>query len=296
MLETALALIATLAVLGCAGPAANKDSSMAERKPVPMQFINHAIVVPVRVNGSIEARFILDTGIGLNLITESLCKKIQCQKSGSYTGKRMSGQEVKVDLASLNSLAMGPLKRDGVKVGVFPEIIEGVDGFLSLEFFEKTPFTIDYGNNAVIVEDESSLGARKAAGRAIRTTIDRDNGSVGIKISMSVPHGPPAHVEVDTGSDSFILDERYMKRLRIKPDGPNVKRKEGKDETNHTYVRYFSQIDGVIAPAGAPEMKQENPKVMFQKIIHDGLVGHDYFKNFVVTYDLPNSQMILAKP
>ena len=33
---------------------------------------------------------------------------------------------------------------------------------------------------------------------------------------------------------------------------------------------------------------------MFQEIIHDGLIGDRFLRNFIVTYDLPRSRMIFA--
>jgi hypothetical protein len=35
---------------------------------------------------------------------------------------------------------------------------------------------------------------------------------------------------------------------------------------------------------------------MFQQIIHDGLVGDRFLRNFTTTYDLARSQMIFATP
>jgi hypothetical protein len=35
---------------------------------------------------------------------------------------------------------------------------------------------------------------------------------------------------------------------------------------------------------------------MFQKIIYDGLIGDQFLRNFVTTYDLPGSRMIFAPP
>jgi hypothetical protein len=34
--------------------------------------------------------------------------------------------------------------------------------------------------------------------------------------------------------------------------------------------------------------------VMFQNIIYNGLIANDFMKRFTVTYDLPNSAIILA--
>ncbi len=47
-----------------------------------------------------------------------------------------------------------------------------------------------------------------------------------------------------------------------------------------------------FALPAAEQMKMESPSVMFQKIIYDGLVGFYFLREFDVTYDLQNSQMI----
>ena len=39
---------------------------------------------------------------------------------------------------------------------------------------------------------------------------------------------------------------------------------------------------------------QENPDVMFQRIIHDGLVGDAFLRRFVVTFDVANAVLMLA--
>lgn len=39
-----------------------------------------------------------------------------------------------------------------------------------------------------------------------------------------------------------------------------------------------------------------NPRVQVQKIIHDGLVGDRFLRNFTATHDLPNSRVIFAVP
>lgn len=297
--RTFLGLIAAaLIAVGCSSSKirGNDMNEKAPKDSVPLEYIGHAIVIPVVVNGTIQSKFILDTGIGLNLISESFCKRLKCKTSGTYTGKRMSGQAVTVPLSTLSTLSVASHSRENVKVGVFPDVFDSIDGILSLEFLESVPFTIDYSSGRVVIENAESLAARNAKGKSIPVRIDRDHSTVGLFMEMEVPGGPPATVEIDTGSDSLILDERYMARLGIKPSGKNVKRVEGKDETGHSYVRYFSEFSGSVHPVGAPEMKHDNPKVMFQKIIYDGLVGHSFFKRFVVTYDLPNSQMILSKP
>jgi Aspartyl protease len=59
---------------------------------VPFEYLAHFTTVPVTL-GNITTRFIFDTGIGVNLISESLAARVGCEPDGSsYTGRRMSGQ------------------------------------------------------------------------------------------------------------------------------------------------------------------------------------------------------------
>ena len=75
---------------------------------------HHLVTVPVVVDGSVETRFVLDTGIGLNLCSEALCAAIGRSPNGStFTGRRMSGQEVTIPLAPGVEVAMGSLTRMG---------------------------------------------------------------------------------------------------------------------------------------------------------------------------------------
>jgi hypothetical protein len=65
------------------------------------------LTVPVRVC-DIETKFVFDTGIGINLISEELAAKVGCCPDGStFTGRRMSGQAVTTPLGSLASMAVG---------------------------------------------------------------------------------------------------------------------------------------------------------------------------------------------
>lgn len=267
---------------------------------VPFTQIKHLIKVPVKINDSISTNFILDTGIGITMISQKLCEQIQCKKDGKYTGQRMSGQKVTLPLSQISSLEVAGYKQKEVTVGIFDinelgKEFADVSGFISLNFFENEPFTIDYKNNTVILETSKSLAKRKKEGRAIPIMFDRQGIALGIFMMMNIPNGKPARMEVDTGSDSLILNNTYMEQLGFQPSDSRLKRVEGKDETNHKFVRYFGQMEGEITPVkGGDKQKQKNPNIMFQNIIYDGLVGHDYFKNFIVTYNLPSAQIIIA--
>ena len=268
---------------------------------VPFRFFEKDyLVVRVKINGSLEKDFILDTGIGVTMISKSLCAEIRCEEKGSHTGKRMSGQAVTVPLSHLPSIALGAKERKNFPVGIFDidQILpkSGISGFLSLGFFQDFPHTVDYTRNVIRYESEASLAALRASGIAVKLTPDQDGPSYGVMMPLVLPHGQEAKVEVDTGSQSLILHEKYMKPLGISPNGPEVKRRDGKDETGHTYARFFTSLNGPVHLPGAKSMKMENPAVMFQKIIYDGLVGYYFLREFTVTYDLPKAEIIFNRP
>ena len=242
----------------------------------------------------------LDTGIGLTVLSESLAGRVGVVADrGTFTGRRMSGQEVRVPLAACPELSLGAFARTDHVVGLldtsgFPPTLGGVDGFLSLAFFEETPFTVDYAQRAVVVETAESLRERAKAGVVVPVRLERDGPSLCAFLALAVPGVGTIEVEVDTGSDCLILDARIAPRMGVDLDGPKVRRVEGRDETGNEYTRTFARLRTTVHAAEAASVSQREPEVMFQRIVHDGLVGDAYLRRFVVTYDLPASRMLLA--
>jgi hypothetical protein len=65
---------------------------------------SHLFTVPVTV-GDVDSTFILDTGIGVNLISSDLAQRLKCPQTGvRFSGQRMSGQVVEMPLTWLPKL------------------------------------------------------------------------------------------------------------------------------------------------------------------------------------------------
>jgi len=267
----------------------------------PFERIHHLVTVPVLVGGR-KTRFILDTGIGLTLLSDRLCTEIGCHTDGSsFTGRRMSGQEVTVPLATAPPLSFGGVTRQDDLVGIialggFPPELCRVDGFLSLAFFDEVPFTVDYARDAVIVESPASADERTRDGSAVPVRLERDGPAVDAFMQLDLPGARTVQVEIDMGSDSLILDERLAEAAGVDLDRDGVRRLEGHDETGHAYTRFFTRLDGSISATEAPSVAQTDPEVMFQRIIYDGLVGDAFLRRFTVTYDLPRERVVFCAP
>ncbi|MGC2192514.1 MAG: retropepsin-like aspartic protease [Candidatus Dormiibacterota bacterium] len=266
--------------------------------PVPFRYAKHLVTVPVVV-GQTDTRFALDTGAGVTFLSKSLAERVGCIPTGSsFTGRRMSGQQVTAPLGSVSSLSLGDFRRDQLTVGIF-DIAEAagmgdIEGFLALDFFRSTPVTFDYPASLIVPEDANSLAARAEAGIAVDVRLNLDDCIVEVFLPIEIPGRGAISVEVDTGSESLILNEALVCEAGIDLAAESTRRVEGQDETGHAYTRYFAKLSGDVSVSGAPTIRQSDPEVMVQKIIHDGLVGDAFLRNFVVSYDLPRSRMIFA--
>ncbi len=175
---------------------------------VPFQYLAHLVTVPV-LAGGMTARFVVDTGIGVTLVSQALAARAGCKPDGSaYTGRRMSGHPVTLPLRSLRSLRVGDLGAEDVTVGIFDMSemagLGGIDGFLGLDFFRSAPVTIDYPTGAVVVEDADSLARRARTGVPAGVRVEHDQCSTSVFLPLEVPGAGSLAVEVDTGSDVLI--------------------------------------------------------------------------------------------
>ena len=264
------------------------------------EYLAHLLTVPVRV-GDVDTRFIFDTGIGLNLVSEALAARTGCEPDGSaFTGRRMSGHPVTIPMGSVASLQLGTHRAEDVPVGIFDMQamagLDGVEGFLSLSYFRITPVTVDYTAGLVVIEDQASLTRRAEVGTSVTVQVVRDSQATDLRLGLTLPGGQPITVEVDTGSDPLILNETLAADAGIDLHDPGTRRTEGTDETGHGFVRYFATLPGDVSVTGAPQIRMARPDVMFQKIIYDGLVGQAFLRNFTTTYDLAGSRIIFAVP
>ena len=264
------------------------------------EYLEHLLTVPVRVAG-IETRFILDTGIGPNLISAALAARVGCQADGTtFTGRRMSGQAVTIPIGTVASVDLGVHSARRVPAGIFDMHamagLEGVEGFLSLTYFRAVPVTIDYATGIVVLEDEQSLALRAERGTRVTIQVERDGCSTDLLLGMDLPSGRAITAEVDTGSDNIVLDESLAADVGVDLHHQSVRTQAGTDETGYEFTRYFAPMSGDIAVAGAGQFRMTAPEVMFQKIIHDGLVGNRFLRNFTTTYDLENERMIFSSP
>ncbi len=261
----------------------------------------HLTSIPVTVGETLQSKFIFDTGIGLNLVSKSLAERASCKRTGvEFCGRRMSGQEIRLPLTEVEALSVGPHRMQRVPAGIFdmsalPEELASVEGFLSLQFFENVPVTLDYTTNQIHIETLETLESRLSKGVQVPLHVRRRGPSVDVFLDLLLPGETIATVEIDTGSDALILDETFMEQLSIRKDSPRVRKVSGIDETGHRYERYFAKLHDPVKLLRSPRIALSDTEVIFQDIIYDGLVGTSFLKNWAVTVDVAGSRIIFSE-
>ena len=310
--RTLAALTIAGLALGCGGAARSTtgepDAARATHTPslprvVPFDYVGQSWMrVPARIGDGAETRMMIDTGMGVTLLTPEACARARCVREGTWTGHRMSGQAVTLSLARVSSLTVAGHRVENAQVAVFDsdDIIHrdlGVDGIAGLDVFRDQPVTFDHPAMKVVLESPDSLAARRKAGATAAVRVRHEGPSTDVFLPLALGPGLVAEMEVDSGSLHMILDDRFMPALGIDPDSPAIERKDGRDETGQPYVRRYAKLPRAAHVAAASRVEvPRDATVMFQRIIHDGLLGQQFLMRYVVTFDLPRQAMIFSAP
>jgi len=102
-----------------------------------------------------------------------------------------------------------------------------------------------------------------------------------------------AECEIDTGSQGYILNLRYMRRLGVDPNSNVVKSSEYTTILGNKELRYTAMIP---APSleGIPKATGQTVPALFEEIIYDCNMGIDYWANRIVTFDVPHRALLVS--
>jgi len=168
-----------------------------------------------------------------------------------------------------------------------------LNGIISLAFFRKQPITLDFERNQLIFETRASLAQRRRSGSAVPVHLD-DQRNISLDLFAPFLVGShPAECEVDTGSEAYMVQQRYMELLGISTDSRAVKKSEHATILGNKEVRYDTTLPS-IALAGIPASARRNAPVTFQDLIYDCVVGWNYWAGGSVSFDVPDRALIVS--
>jgi len=259
------------------------------RTIIPLQINDGGyIFLSVNINGDTEAKFMLDTGAGVNVISQRLFERIRTTVAtdGLHTGTRHNGEQITGMLYRIPSLSLGSYSQQNVTIGIY-DGLRDCDGLLSLDYFRDTPFTIDFKNQQLIIEGPDELKKIKVDGLVVPIKI-QTNGKHELQffVDLCFNDDVQCSAEFDTGAgfNMLMLHPRYMDRLKIKtPSQP----------ANYGYYIFSTTLPKLMYCVYKETLVNRNVFVGFKEgLIYNGLVGSAMFRNKRLTINIPGSEII----
>lgn len=279
-----LKCLPTLAAIGLAAASTEVGAQTA----VPIEVNDGGyLYVHARIGNGREVKLLLDTGAGINTLSEAIITGLgsQARSAGVHTGTRHNGEKITGEIWTIPSLSLGALTKRDVVVGKFAP--EGADGLLSMDFFRDQPFTVNFVDRSLTLESPARV--REIADKAEAIPIElKPNGPNELDLFVRVCTGADvsALAEFDTGAgyNMLMLQPSYMSRLKISPGGP------GGDFGYYVYSTVLPEVHFCAAPS----VGARHQFVGFKEgLIYEGLIGHGAFRDRRLTIDIPGRRMLV---
>jgi predicted aspartyl protease len=277
-------LLSILLATGCASTADAPPARPSQGDPVPLVFVSAGVpVVDALVNGR-PARFLLDTGASVCILSPRLAQSLRLAPSGRRDSfvdaagrSSQSGGNVRLD-----SLVLGTTDFGSVGAVIFDSPIfhgTGIDGAIGLNVFAGRLLTIDYARHRVTVSD-GSLPAPD--GRDILALTLGPGGGFAFPVRVA---GVASSVELDTGASGALI-------LPIEPGrfpgvGPSVP---------YTFTQTWSDSIGIRAAYLTGDLSIgrhviRRPAALLANRRPGALFGSELLEYFVITLDIANRRI-----
>jgi len=265
-------------------------------------------IVNVRVNGGREVTFFIDTGGSEVTLDTDFAKELGVPQFGAMQGTFSGGQHAEVGLGRVDSVTLGDWTVKNVPTATLPlrQLSEGfgvkqLDGIIGTTLFYHFLTTMDYPHGELVLrrKDAQNLEAfKKSPGKKVMVPIwmAGDHFMVGWGRVESLP---PSLLFVDTGltGAGVKLAESVIKEAGIKLDESKASVGAGGGGTLKIVpytVHYLSLGD----------IKEENVQGVYDGPFPfentfgfhlAGMVGHEFFRPYVITFDFQNMQIFLQQ-
>jgi hypothetical protein len=255
---------------------------------IPLQIDEGGYIsLKVRFNDKEEARFLLDTGGGVNVVSQSLFNKLgSLSEEGLYTGTRHNGEQITGMLYLLPSLSIGSFTKKNVIIGQYADL-RNYDGILSMSYFEDVPFSIDFVNKKLQVETKHSIEEISSHAQAIPIEVKKTGKyEVDLFVKICINDSVQARAEFDTGAgfNMLMLHPSYLKKLNITvPD----------KTTDYGYYIYSTTLPK-LSFCNSNDLYETHHFVGFKEgLIYEGLIGSGIFRNKVIAINIPGHELLV---
>jgi hypothetical protein len=269
-------------------------------KTDPLPLIN------VRVNGGEEVTFFIDTGGSEVTLDTDFAGELGVPQFGAVQGTFSGGQHTEVKLGRIESLTLGDWTVKNVPTAMLPlrQLSEGfgvkqINGIIGTTLFYHFLATMDYPHGELVLrrKDAQSLEQfKKSPDKRVTVPIwmASDHFMVGWGRVETLP---PTLLFVDTGlvGAGVKLAESVIKEAGIRLEENKATEGAGGGGTLKIVPYIVHQLSfGDIKEENVPGLYDGPFPWQYMFGFHlAGMVGHDFFKPYAVTFDFQNMQIFL---
>jgi len=263
-------------------------------------------VLNVRVNDGEQVTFFIDTGGSEVALDADFAKELGVPQFGAVQGTFSGGQHAEVQQGRIESLTVDDWTIKNLPAVMLPlrQLSEGfgvkqIDGIIGTTLFYHFLATMDYPKGELVLRRKSAKNLeefKKSPGKRVTVPIwmASDHFMVGWGRVETLP---PALLFVDTGlmGAGVKLVESVIKKAGIKLEEDKASEGAGGGGTLKTVPYTVHQLS-------FGDMKEENVQGLYDGpfpwensfgFYLAGMVGHDFFKPYAVTFDFQNMQIFL---
>jgi hypothetical protein len=265
-------------------------------------------LISVRVNGGREVTFFIDTGGSEVALDTAFAQELGVPQFGAVQGTFSGGQHAEVHQGRIDSLTLGDWTVRNLPVAILPlrQLSQGlgakqIDGVIGTTLFYHFLATLDFPNGELVLrrKDATSLAQFMASagnGVAVPFWIAGDHFMVGWGRVEALA---PSLLFVDTGLDGagVKLADSVIKQagIRLEEDKASTGAGGGGTLRIVPYVVHrlsFGEVQETSVPGlyDGPFPWQNSFGFALA-----GMVGHDFFEPYAITFDFENMRIFLRK-
>jgi predicted aspartyl protease len=264
-------------------------------------------VVNVRVNGGDEVTFFIDTGVSEVALDTDFAKELGVPQFGAVQGTFSGGQHAEVQNARIESLTVGDWTVKNVPIVMMSlrQIskdlgVKRIDGAIGTTLFYHFLATMDYPRGELVLRRKTakSLEEFKAKSSGKRVVVPFWIASDHFMVGWGrVETLPPSLIFVDTG-----LAEAGVKLAESVIKEAGIKLEENKASEGAGGGGKLKIVPYTVHQLSFGDIKEENVPGLYDGPFPwenmfgfhlAGMVGHDFFKPYAVTFDFQNMQIFL---
>lgn len=291
-------LIRFLRVLGQTGPLYETHGS--DRSSVRFDLVGDRPIIKLSVNNSEPLKFVLDTGSGISVLSETTAKRLKINpvtKGGYARGIGGTGK-FEIVYGLLREVEIGDVNIKNVPVFLrrFHDTGKDVDGYIGLALLSKFLTTIDYGSHtfSLTKKEADSTAFRRDQLKSLPLRLT-SSGFLSGEVQVEGVEAPLNFI-VDTGASVSVISERVAKTdsvsMFLNDQKMQVIGSAGVRDDVPTFllprVTFGSNTQKSIM-AVALDLDVINETSGFEQA---GILGGNFLKNYRLTFDFKNSKVV----